>query len=65
MTGSAFVLRGDTEQEVREFLEKDVYAESGVWNLAKASIIPVSPLAWFWSIDADGLKFKTAVKSPS
>ncbi|CAF9927060.1 MAG: hypothetical protein GOMPHAMPRED_004304 [Gomphillus americanus] len=40
MTGSAFVLRGHTEQEVREFLEKDVYTTSGVWNLAEASFIP-------------------------
>lgn len=45
MTGSALILRGNTEQDVRDFLESDIYAKEGVWNVAKASIIPVSKLS--------------------
>ena len=65
MTGSAFVLRGHTEQEVREFLEKDVYTTSGVWNLAEASFIPVS--LWFAPVnrETNDPKFRTAVRSSS
>jgi hypothetical protein len=31
----------ENEAEVRAILENDIYAHSGVWDLAKAQIIPV------------------------
>jgi uncharacterized protein YciI len=42
MTGSILIAQADTEAEVREILEKDIYIESGVWNWEKVQITPVS-----------------------
>lgn len=38
------VYTGETAQDVLEIIKSDIYAESGVWDLEKAQIIPVSPL---------------------
>ena len=40
--GSVVVYTGESTEAVRSIIENDVYATSGVWDLAKAQIIPVS-----------------------
>lgn len=40
--GSAVIIQADSPGEVLELLRKDIYAETGVWDLEKAQIIPVS-----------------------
>ncbi len=40
-SGSAVVYTGDSAEEVRGVIEKDIYATSGVWDLKKVQIIPV------------------------
>jgi uncharacterized protein YciI len=39
--GSVVVYTGETAQDVRELIENDIYATSGVWDLDKVQIIPV------------------------
>jgi hypothetical protein len=39
--GSMMLALAENEAEVRAILENDIYAHSGVWDLAKAQIIPV------------------------
>lgn len=39
--GSMMLAVAENEAEVRAILENDIYAHSGVWDLAKAQIIPV------------------------
>lgn len=39
--GSMMLAVAENEAEVRAILENDIYARSGVWDLAKAQIIPV------------------------
>jgi hypothetical protein len=41
-TGSMVTALVESEEELREILSKDVYATSGVWDVEKAQIIPVS-----------------------
>ena len=41
MRTSVMVITADTEEEVWEFLRKDIYATSGAWNLDKATLTPV------------------------
>ncbi|KAG2417072.1 hypothetical protein HFD88_008290 [Aspergillus terreus] len=38
--GSMMIYTGDSIEDVRETLMKDIYAKSGVWDLEKAQIIP-------------------------
>ncbi|OKO95948.1 hypothetical protein PENSUB_10969 [Penicillium subrubescens] len=38
--GSMMLALAENEAEVRAILENDIYAHSGVWDLAKAKIIP-------------------------
>jgi hypothetical protein len=40
--GSVVVYTGESPEAVRSIIENDVYATSGVWDLEKAQIIPVS-----------------------
>jgi hypothetical protein len=40
--GSMIVYTAENVEEVRELIEKDVYATSGVWDLERVSILPVS-----------------------
>jgi uncharacterized protein YciI len=40
MKGSAVLIGAKTREEVVERLKKDVYVESGVWDLEKVQIIP-------------------------
>lgn len=40
--GSMVVYTAENEEEVRGIIEKDVYATSGVWDLEKVQIWPVS-----------------------
>ncbi len=40
--GSAVVYTGESIEEVRAIIHSDIYAKSGVWDLEKAQIIPVS-----------------------
>lgn len=40
--GSVIVYSANDAEEIRTILEKDVYATSGVWDLSKAQILPVS-----------------------
>jgi hypothetical protein len=42
MNGSALVVKADSVEEVRALLEGDIYAKSGVWDVSKAQILPVS-----------------------
>jgi hypothetical protein len=34
--------QAENEEEVRKILENDIYVRSGVWDMEKAQIIPVS-----------------------
>lgn len=43
--GSVIVYSANDAEEVRAILEKDVYATSGVWDLSKAQILPVSRIS--------------------
>lgn len=47
------VYAGESVEEVREIIEKDVYATIGVWDLEKVEIIPVS--SYLWIVLADQL----------
>lgn len=40
INGSLMVIKAADEQSVRNFLAEDAYTRSGVWDVAKASIIP-------------------------
>ncbi|EXJ71705.1 uncharacterized protein A1O5_05513 [Cladophialophora psammophila CBS 110553] len=40
MTGSAMLIKANTEQEVRDFLENDPYTKGGAWDVSKAQIRP-------------------------
>ena len=40
MTGSVMLIKANTEQEVREFLENDAYTKGGAWNLKEANVWP-------------------------
>jgi hypothetical protein len=40
--GSAIIARAKTQTDVMEVLKTDIYARSGVWDLDKAQMIPVS-----------------------
>lgn len=40
--GSVVVYKAENVEEVREIINKDIYATSGVWDLEKVQIIPVS-----------------------
>lgn len=42
MTGSVFIMLADSKEEVLEFLKKDIYAESAVWDLDRVQVTPVS-----------------------
>lgn len=39
--GSMIIYTGESTEEVKEIINKDIYAKSGVWDLEKAQIIPV------------------------
>ncbi|KLP12073.1 Uncharacterized protein Y057_14327 [Fusarium fujikuroi] len=41
--GSIVVYRAETIEQVREIIENDVYATSGVWDLEKLQIFPYVP----------------------
>ncbi|KAF1849579.1 uncharacterized protein K460DRAFT_274430 [Cucurbitaria berberidis CBS 394.84] len=40
MKGSAMLIGAKTREEVVERVKKDVYVESGVWDISKIQIIP-------------------------
>jgi uncharacterized protein YciI len=40
MTGSVMLIKANTEEEVREFLENDPYTKGGAWNPKEAKIWP-------------------------
>ncbi|OAP60901.1 hypothetical protein AYL99_05903 [Fonsecaea erecta] len=40
MTGSAMLIKANTEQEVRDFLDSDPYTKGGAWDASKAQIMP-------------------------
>jgi hypothetical protein len=42
--GSVVVYTGGSAAEVREIINNDIYAKSGVWDLEKVQIYPVSGL---------------------
>lgn len=42
--GSVVVYTGENAEEVREIISNDIYASSGVWDLEKVQIYPVSDL---------------------
>ncbi len=49
--GSMVVYAAENIEEVRDIISKDIYATSGVWDLEKVQIFPVSddssaPHAW-------------------
>lgn len=39
--GSMMLAVGESEAEVRELLNRDIYVTSGVWDMDNAQIIPV------------------------
>jgi uncharacterized protein len=38
MTGSVMIIKADTEEEVRELIESDVYTKGGAWDVKNAKI---------------------------
>ena len=40
MTGSAMLIKGESEEAVREWVANDVYSTSGVWNVDEIKIYP-------------------------
>ena len=44
MTASAIVVTASSEAEVKAILDADIYGRSGVWDTAKAQIMPVSSI---------------------
>ena len=51
IAGSMVVYAAENVEEVRDIISKDIYATSGVWDLEKVQIFPVSddssaPYAW-------------------
>ena len=40
MTGSVMLIKANSEEEVREFLENDQYTKGGAWNPKEAKIYP-------------------------
>ncbi|KAF5003151.1 hypothetical protein FDECE_10296 [Fusarium decemcellulare] len=68
IAGSAIIARAKTTQEIMDVLSQDVYARSGVWDLSRVQMIPVSRLAYdLWAFgdgavlgcDFAGQVFKT------
>jgi uncharacterized protein YciI len=47
--GSMMLAQAENEEEVRKILENDIYVRSGVWDMEKAQIIPVSAISGFFS----------------
>ena len=41
--GSTLVIDAASREEVLEFLKKDIYTETGVWDIEKVQMWPVSP----------------------
>ncbi|KAI1653212.1 hypothetical protein F4813DRAFT_276330 [Daldinia decipiens] len=41
VNGSSVLVRANSEEEVRAFINDDVYAKVGVWDLEKTTIIPI------------------------
>ncbi|GAB5587972.1 hypothetical protein Unana1_02872 [Umbelopsis nana] len=41
MIGSSMLLEADSEQQVWDRLNRDIYATAKVWNMEKAQLIPV------------------------
>lgn len=39
-TGSAMLVKANSEEEVRKIVEGDIYAEKGAWDLSKMTIVP-------------------------
>jgi uncharacterized protein len=40
--GSVLLVVGETSEDIKELLRKDVYTTNGVWDLDNVQIIPVS-----------------------
>jgi len=40
MTGSIMLIKANTEQDIRDFLENDPYTKGGAWNPREAKIFP-------------------------
>lgn len=40
IAGSTIVMEAESEQAVRDFLERDAYTKAGVWNVKEAQIWP-------------------------
>ena len=58
MTGSVMIALADSEAEVREILQKDIYVESGVWNWDAVTITPVSRhINCAWTLKIDNVAF--------
>ena len=38
INGSGLLVRGNSIEEIRAILEKDVYATNGVWDMTKVSL---------------------------
>lgn len=54
--GSMMLAQAENEEEVRKILENDIYVRSGVWDMEKAQIIPVSGISgsFFEALFASG-----------
>jgi hypothetical protein len=46
--GSMLITLAESVEEVKEIISKDIYYSSGVWDLEKAQIMPVSFLSMSW-----------------
>ena len=47
MNGSMLIVMAESEQEIRDTLSKDIYATSGVWDVANVSLT-VCILSSYW-----------------
>jgi uncharacterized protein len=40
MKGSVMLIKANSEQEIRDYLENDPYTKGGAWDISKATITP-------------------------
>lgn len=70
--GSMLVYMAENLEEVHQLINGDIYAKSGVWDLGKALVVPVSnllPFFWLWYCEpgyADNgcVQYLSAVREP-
>lgn len=66
--GSVVVYTGENVEEVRQIINNDIYATSGVWDMKKIQIYPVSRSMevshGFLGVNRSGKQYVPAVRKP-